>query len=233
MNRIIKIGLSLFFLFILIIGCKSDDTSENEQETAVTTPIAAQPKVKEKTSPSTKVVAVKVLEQEDALVKVELKEEVANPKTETKPTPKPEAKPKAKPKVKPKASKPKPVVKPKPRPEVKQAKLSFESSIYDFGEIEEGEVFEHKFKFKNSGNDTLVVTGADATCGCTTPSYPFIPLLPGDVGYIGVRYNSVGKDGHQEPSITVYTNATPKIYKLKLSGTVIKKKKEEEKEEKE
>ncbi|MEL6986370.1 MAG: DUF1573 domain-containing protein [Bacteroidota bacterium] len=93
--------------------------------------------------------------------------------------------------------------------------------------------FDYKFKFKNTGNDTLVITGADATCGCTSPSFPFIPLLPGDAGYIGVHYNSVGKEGVQEPKITVYTNAEPKIYNLKLVGKVNVEQEEESEEEEE
>lgn len=223
MNVIIKNCLSFFFLLILISGCKSDKIADNGQETSVSTPIESEPKVKEKPVQPTKVVEVKEVEKkEEVLVKVEPKKEVAKPKSVAKPASKPKA-----------VNKPKTVKKPKPKPVVKQAKLSFESLVYDFGEIEEGDIFDHKFKFENSGNDTLVVTGADATCGCTTPSYPFIPLLPGDVGYIGVRYNSVGKEGLQDPTITVYTNAAPKIYKLKLTGTVVKKKKEEEKEEEE
>jgi hypothetical protein len=227
MNVLIKNCISLLFIFTLIIGCKSDKIAENGEEIIVSTPIESQPKAKEKQAEPTKVVEVKKVENDEALVKVDLKKEDEKPKPSSKPASKPKSV------DKPKPNKPKPVKKPKPKPLAKNAKLSFESLTYDFGEIEEGDVFEHKFKFENSGNDTLVVTGADATCGCTTPSYPFIPLLPGDVGYIGVRYNSVGKDGLQQPTITVYTNAEPKIYKLKLTGTVNKKEKEEEKEKEE
>ncbi|NNE30228.1 MAG: DUF1573 domain-containing protein, partial [Saprospiraceae bacterium] len=59
-----------------------------------------------------------------------------------------------------------------------------------------------------------------ASCGCTQPSYPFLPILPGEEGAIGVRFDSKGKLGKQKPVITVVTNADPKIYKLFLDGFV-------------
>lgn len=37
------------------------------------------------------------------------------------------------------------------------AKIEFFSDSYDFGEIEEGTVVEHVFKFKNSGNAALEI----------------------------------------------------------------------------
>jgi hypothetical protein len=56
-------------------------------------------------------------------------------------------------------------------------------------------------------------------------------ILPGEEGYIGVNYNSVSKEGEQNPQVTIYSNAkkTP-IIVLKLKGTV--KPKKEIKEEK-
>ncbi len=102
----------------------------------------------------------------------------------------------------------------------KKPKVSFETEKYSFGRIMQGEEKEFKFKFKNTGNADLQIINVTATCGCTTPSYPFIPIEPGEEGYIGVTYNSTGKLGAQKPSITVVTNASPKTYKLYLEGTV-------------
>jgi len=111
------------------------------------------------------------------------------------------------------------------------AEIEFDEYLYDFGEIVEGDKIDYKFTFKNTGNAPLTITEADATCGCATPSIPFIDILPGEVGYIGVNYNSVGKEGEQTPQVTIYSNAQKHpILVLKLKGYVMTK--EEAKEEK-
>lgn len=96
--------------------------------------------------------------------------------------------------------------------------MTFESKEFDYGRIKPGDIVKHNFKFKNTGKSDLVVSNAIASCGCTTPSFPFIPIAPGDEGYIGVVFDSSGKLGKQRPSITLTTNiGTKKIY---LTGYV-------------
>lgn len=74
--------------------------------------------------------------------------------------------------------------------------------------------------FSNEGNAPLVITNAKATCGCTQPSFPFVPIEAGETGFIGVRYVSVGKEGVQKPLITVTTNASKEPVTLMFNGTV-------------
>lgn len=103
-----------------------------------------------------------------------------------------------------------------------KAAIKFESELYDFGEIISGDEFDYKFYFTNNGKTPLTIHGASATCGCTVPSYPFIPIAPGEKGYIGVHYNSVGKDGFQKATITVSSNARNEpVKKLYLKGNVL------------
>jgi hypothetical protein len=106
---------------------------------------------------------------------------------------------------------------------IKKAKLEFSEKLYEFGEIVEGDIVEHKFLFKNRGNAPLMIKSAIATCGCTVPSYPYLELAPGEEGYIGVQYNSVGKSGENSAEITVRANGDPEIVNLKIHGTVIPK----------
>lgn len=120
-----------------------------------------------------------------------------------------------------------PPAKPKKKKKKKsKAKIEFEELVWDFGEITEGDIVSKKFKFTNTGTSPLQIKATSATCGCTTPSFPFLDIDPGDSNVIGVTYNSVGKDGHQTPEITVESNTTPKVTVLKLTGTVIQKKEE-------
>lgn len=109
---------------------------------------------------------------------------------------------------------------PKKKKVKKAAKIEWSTSTYDFGEITEGDVIQYKFEFKNTGNRALAFLEADASCGCTTPSIPFLDINPGENGYVGVTYNSVNKNGAQKPEIILKTNASPKIHKLYLTGTV-------------
>lgn len=112
-----------------------------------------------------------------------------------------------------------------------KAKAVFEQKVYNFGTIKQGETIKTKFKFKNTGKKPLVVKKTEASCGCTQPGYPFIPIDVGEEGYISVNYDSKGKEGHQKPMLTVYTNGDPAVYLLYLEGIVeAPPKKEEEKE---
>ena len=47
--------------------------------------------------------------------------------------------------------------------------MRFEKSLHDFGNIWDHEKAEHRFKFTNTGSETLVVTDVRSTCGCTVP----------------------------------------------------------------
>ena len=102
----------------------------------------------------------------------------------------------------------------------KQAKIEFKEEVFSFGKIQQGEKVEHQFKFKNTGKADLIIKDARASCGCTQPSFPFIPIGPGEEGYIGVIFNSEGRLGNQQATITLVTNASPTTYKLKLEGLV-------------
>lgn len=98
--------------------------------------------------------------------------------------------------------------------------IKFDKEVFDYGSIDQGEKVEYKFTFKNTGTKELVITNATASCGCTMPSYPFIPIAPGEEGYIGVIFDSTGKLGKQKPMITITTNANPSTHKIYLDGYV-------------
>ena len=104
-----------------------------------------------------------------------------------------------------------------------KGKIAFETYVYEFGEIDEGDIIKYDFYFTNKGQRPINIKNCTATCGCTVPSYPFLPIGPGEKGYIGVTYNSLGKFGKQTPVVTVISDADEKVVKLKLTGTVIPK----------
>ncbi|WP_242928994.1 DUF1573 domain-containing protein [Pontibacter vulgaris] len=86
--------------------------------------------------------------------------------------------------------------------------ITFEESEYNFGDIAQGDVVEHVFKFKNTGTQPLVISRVDVTCGCTTPDWTKEPVMPGKVGTVTAKFNSAGKLGQQKKAITIHSNAT-------------------------
>jgi len=137
-----------------------------------------------------------------------------------KPKPKPQPRPKSpvttKPQVKPQT---KPVVR-TPAPTKSFARVYFHKTVHEFGEIDEGDQITAKFKFTNTGKTPLTIDNVDVSCGCTMPTFPIVPIGPGENGEIGVVYNSKGKFGTQKPTLTVKTNAVDPITKLYLSGSI-------------
>ena len=108
----------------------------------------------------------------------------------------------------------------KPKKARPKAKLDFDVIRHDFGTITQGDTVSFNFNFTNNGKAPLEIETAKASCGCTQPSFPFIPIEPGDSGFIGVMYVSVGKEGYQEPTITVNSNATKEPITLQMTGNV-------------
>lgn len=87
--------------------------------------------------------------------------------------------------------------------------LSFPDTAHDFGMIKEGEKVEHEFSFKNTGRSPLIIAGANASCGCTVPTFTHDPVPPGGTGTLKVTFSSAGKHGHVTKVVTVTSNAYP------------------------
>ena len=102
----------------------------------------------------------------------------------------------------------------------KMPKIVFETDMHDFGQLMAGEVISYSFKFTNTGNADLVISGCDASCGCTVADYPRERIAPGKTGYITVSFRSQGMSGHQMKEIIVASNAQPARTRLMISATV-------------
>ncbi|MBE8722578.1 DUF1573 domain-containing protein [Sphingobacterium pedocola] len=105
-----------------------------------------------------------------------------------------------------------------------KGKIEFEEDAFDFGTVKEGEVVDHVFEFKNTGEEPVIISAVSASCGCTTPDYTKDPVLPGKEGEIKVAFNSEGQVGTQQKIITVSSNATNKVTTVQIKGTVVKNK---------
>jgi hypothetical protein len=99
------------------------------------------------------------------------------------------------------------------------ANMKFEELDHNFGTIKQGESVTYIFKFKNDGKEPLIINTAVGSCGCTVPEYPKEPIRPNGSGEIKVTFNSTGKSGPQDKTVTI-TYDTDKTVVLHMRGTV-------------
>jgi len=96
------------------------------------------------------------------------------------------------------------------------------------GEIPLGVPRPFQFTLSNNGNEPLIISTAQASCGCTNLNYSKEPILPGKSTTISVTYNAAVK-GNFYKSVTVRTNASDQPTVLLIKGTVVEKPAEEKK----
>ena len=108
---------------------------------------------------------------------------------------------------------------------VSGAIITWEKATYDFGEIFQGDKVEHTFRFTNAGDQDLLITNVQVSCGCTTPKgWPRDPIPPGEGGALSVAFNSAGKMGKQNKVITITSNSTGALNQVTFSANVLEKK---------
>jgi hypothetical protein len=95
-----------------------------------------------------------------------------------------------------------------------------EEGTYDFGKVKDGDVVEKSFAFKNTGEAPLVISNISASCGCTTPEWPKDPIAPGGESNIVVKFNTTGKPGQQNKTVTITANTEPSVIELHVKGVV-------------
>jgi len=100
--------------------------------------------------------------------------------------------------------------------------IEFEETTFDFGTITSGEKVNYVYKFTNTGDNPLLITMAKGSCGCTVPSWPKEPIMPGESGDIEVQFNSKGKSGRQSKRITITANTDPAQTYLTITGDLEK-----------
>ncbi len=98
--------------------------------------------------------------------------------------------------------------------------IKFDETLYNFGEVTDGDVVSHTYTFTNNGDSDLIISDAKASCGCTVPTFTKEPVKPGEKGEIQVKFNSANRVGNQEKTITVTANTTPPMTQVKLRGVV-------------
>ncbi|MEL6660577.1 MAG: DUF1573 domain-containing protein [Bacteroidota bacterium] len=99
--------------------------------------------------------------------------------------------------------------------------VSFSETTFDFGTVTEGELVSHTYTFTNTGNETLVLSDAKGSCGCTVPKWPREPIAPGASSEIVVEFNSKNKKGKRNQKVTLTANTNPPQTFIYLTGEVM------------
>ncbi len=100
--------------------------------------------------------------------------------------------------------------------------LNIDEARFDFGKIKQGDKVKHSYKIQNNGRANLIIHKVQTTCGCTGVVIGKRILAPGKSGNIEIEFNSSGRRGTQQKSITLFCN-DPKNsqYKLWIEGQVV------------
>lgn len=99
-------------------------------------------------------------------------------------------------------------------------KITFESLHKDFGKVPDTEDLIHNFVFKNTGDETLVISNVKPSCGCTTTELDRLVFDPGEGDSIDIDWEPKGH-GVQSKTITVQSNSTGNpVLQLRISAQI-------------
>ncbi len=100
-------------------------------------------------------------------------------------------------------------------------KFQWKEQTHDFGVIVAGERVSYTYTFKNVGKSNLIISSVHASCGCTVASYDTKPIAPGQEGKIEVVFDSSGRNGIQNKTVTVVANTQPNRVELHFTAEVV------------
>ena len=99
--------------------------------------------------------------------------------------------------------------------------IKFEKVIHDYGDVPFNGNGKCEFRFTNTGNEPLLIQKPKSSCGCTIPSWPQEPILPGESDIIKVTYRT-NRAGIFNKTVTVTSNALKNsTVVLRIKGRVL------------
>lgn len=98
--------------------------------------------------------------------------------------------------------------------------FKFNEESHDFGKIPQGKPVTTQFVFTNIGEEPLILTNVQPTCGCTIADYTKTPVKKGDKGIITITYNAAATAPFSK-GIVVTSNAKTPQKTLIIKGEVV------------
>ena len=102
------------------------------------------------------------------------------------------------------------------------AEITFVKTVHDYGTITQGSDGTCEFKFTNTGKEPLILSRPQSSCGCTVPTWPQEPILPGKNDVIKVTYNT-NNIGPINKTVTITSNGKTSRVVLQIKGSVVAK----------
>ncbi len=84
-------------------------------------------------------------------------------------------------------------------------KLKLDANEVNYGTIEQNSEPFRTLKFKNVGNEPLIIKNARGNCGCTVPTWPREAIMPGETSELKIKY-STDRIGPINKKVTLTTN---------------------------
>ncbi len=106
------------------------------------------------------------------------------------------------------------------KPEGPLPVIEYETMDHDFGTIKEGDKVSYTYKIKNTGQAPLIIQNAQPSCGCTVPDWTRDPIAVGATGFVKAEFDSNGKPGINNKTITVTANTWPKVSTIRFKAMV-------------
>jgi len=103
----------------------------------------------------------------------------------------------------------------------KPAEFKFESETHDFGKIALNKPVTFDFKYTNIGEQPLIISKAEASCGCTVPKYTSAPIKKGESGIISVTFNAAAGPSPFSKAVTITSNAKTPVKVLYIKGETV------------
>jgi len=98
--------------------------------------------------------------------------------------------------------------------------ITFEQEKLDLGDVPQGPQVTGEFQFKNDGQSMLTIKSVQPSCGCTgVIKDEKKEFQPGETGKVKFTFNTEGRSGKNDKTITVESN-DPKNSKKILAFTV-------------
>lgn len=101
-------------------------------------------------------------------------------------------------------------------------RLVVPDAVYNFGQVDQGEVVTHQFSLMNKGAAPLLIQRIVASCGCTATKSKGNSVPPSGETTIEVRFDTGGFSGEKLKTVRVFTNDPSKPSTvLSLRGRVL------------
>ena len=98
--------------------------------------------------------------------------------------------------------------------------FKFNEEKHDFGKIPQGKPVTTIFEFTNIGEQPLILSNVQPTCGCTIADFTKTPVKKGDKGVIKITYNAAVVAPFNKTIIVTSNAKTPQKY-LNIVGEVV------------